>query len=105
MPRRTAIAALLLTCLLAGCSSPSAPDPVPESSSPAPATPLSSVASALIDLTNAERTKAGLATFRADSRLMQAAQIQAEQLLAAGRLEHTLAEARYPRLEDRLAAA
>jgi uncharacterized protein YkwD len=36
--------------------------------------------------------------------LMEAAQIQAEQVAAAGRLEHTLPEARFPQLEDRLAA-
>ncbi len=69
-----------------------------------PASRPSSVASALVDSTNAERRRAGLSTLRANDRLMQAAQIQAGQLLAEGRLAHDLPDARYPRLPDRLGA-
>ena len=86
------------------CSTPSSPDPVAVPS-PATAPTPSSVASAIVDRTNTERTRAGLAALRADSRLTQAAQIHAEQMAAAGRMDHTLPDARYPRLEDRLAAA
>src|SRR5262245_61899281 len=107
MPRFAGVPALLFVALLAGCSSPSSPEPVPEPApvpTPTPVPAPTPVASALVDLTNAERARAGLSTLRADGRLMQAAQIQAEQVAAAGRLEHTLPDARYPRVEDRLAA-
>jgi uncharacterized protein YkwD len=59
----------------------------------------------LVDATNAERGRAGVAALSANSQLMQAAQIQAEQVAAAGRLEHTLPDARLPGLEDRLRAS
>jgi uncharacterized protein YkwD len=98
--RRNTIAVLMVAWT--ACVTPSSPDLVETPPGPAPAP--SSVSSALVDRTNAERTGAGLATLRADSRLMQAAQIHAEQMAAAGRMEHTLPDARYPRLEDRLAA-
>jgi uncharacterized protein YkwD len=65
----------------------------------------SSLASTLVQLTNAERTNAGLAALRASSRLMEAAQLHADQMARLGRLEHVLSGARYPRPEDRLAAA
>ena len=42
---------------------------------------------------------------RANSRLMRAAQIHAEQMARAGQLAHVLPSAAYPRSEDRLAAA
>jgi uncharacterized protein YkwD len=93
--------ALTLTAI-AGCSTPSSPDPEP---SPAPATPPPASASDLVALTNGERTRAGVSVLRMREPLMQAAQLQADQIAASGRLEHTLPDARYPRLEDRLAAA
>jgi uncharacterized protein YkwD len=98
MPVFLGMPAIVLTV---ACSSPSAPDAATREPDPSP-TP---VAAALIDLTNRERGGAGLPALRADGRLMQAAQLQAEQVAAAGRLEHTLADARYPHLSDRLAAA
>ncbi len=58
-----------------------------------------------MDLTNAERTRAGLAALRTNARLGEAARIHAEQLVAAGRLDHVLADTRYPSLTDRLDAA
>lgn len=89
------------------CSSPTAPDalggPVlPVAAAPAPAS--SGLAAAILDLTNAERSRAGRAPLRGNDRLMQAAQIQAEQNARAGRLDHVMPESRYPRVEDRLAA-
>jgi len=62
------------------------------------------VAAAVVDLTNVERTHHGRAPFRANPRLMRAAQIQADQMARAGQLAHVLPEATYPRTEDRLAA-
>src|SRR5688572_12431028 len=90
---------------LAGCSPPT-PDRAPGSKTPNPSSaPPTGVALQVIDLTNAERTRAGLSAVRASARLGEAARIQAEQVVAAGRLEHVLPDARYPRLEDRLDAA
>ncbi len=84
---QSALAGFLLVLLL-----------VPPASTPSPA------ASALVDLTNAERKRAGLAALRANDRLMEAAELQARQLLDEGRLQHDFPDARYPRLLDRLAA-
>ncbi len=58
----------------------------------------------LLELANARRAKEGVPGLRADAKLMQAAQAQAEQAAAAGRLQHVLPEARYPRPQDRLDA-
>jgi uncharacterized protein YkwD len=61
--------------------------------------------STLLELANAQRAKAGLQPLRANSRLMQAAQTQAEQTASARRLQHVLPDAKYPRPEDRLDAS
>jgi uncharacterized protein YkwD len=84
-----------------GCapSSPSS-DTVPVGS-PSSA---SSVARAITDLINAERSGAGLAPLEEDARLARAAQTHADQMARAGRMEHDLDGAEYPRLEDRLGA-
>jgi uncharacterized protein YkwD len=63
------------------------------------------VAAEVVELTNAERTDHRRPQLRANSRLMRAAQIHAEQMARAGRMEHLLRDANYPRAEDRLAAA
>lgn len=97
---RAAIATIA-TAGINGCT-PSAPtSDAPPATSAQPSTPL---ARAIVDLTNAERTGAGLDTLREDDRLAQAAQIHAEQMARAGRLDHELAQAMYPRLEDRVNA-
>jgi uncharacterized protein YkwD len=59
----------------------------------------------LVDLANVERTRAGLTALRANTKLMLAAQTQAEQSATIGRLSHVLPEARYPRPQDRLDAS
>ena len=65
----------------------------------------SRVTSEVVRLTNAERTRLGRGRLRANPRLMQAAQVHAEQIARAGQLAHVLPDAAYPRAEDRLAAA
>ena len=60
---------------------------------------------AMLELANAQRAKAGLQPLRANSRLMQAAQTQAEQSASARILQHVLPDAKYPRPEDRLDAS
>ena len=65
----------------------------------APAPP---VTSALVELANAERTRARLGRLRPNARLMEAALLQAEQIAKAGRVAHTLEGAKYPTLRDRV---
>ena len=67
--------------------------------------PTATITAAIIELTNLERQRVGLPALRAEARLMQAAQLQAEQNATLGRLDHVLPDARYPSPEDRLAAA
>ena len=90
------------------CSTPTAPTPLPDPSAPGPSLPAPSpspAAATLVTLTNAERANAGLAALRSDSRLMYAAQLHADQMVAAGQLAHELPGAPYPTPADRLAAA
>jgi len=58
----------------------------------------------LMELANARRAAVGVPALRANPKLMKAAQAHAEQAAAAGRLQHVLPEARYPRPQDRLNA-
>jgi uncharacterized protein YkwD len=100
------VVVFLALAACAGCSGPVAPERTPPADdSPAPSVALSAIAVEVVDLTNAERTRAGLPMLRTNARLTEAARLHAEQLAAAGRLEHVLPDARYPRLEDRLDAA
>ena len=98
--RRTPVVWLLV--LASACATPASPTEVPESPAAGGGSP---VASTLVQMTNAERSNAGLPTLRASSRLMEAAQLHADQMVRLGRLEHVLSGAQYPRPEDRLAAA
>jgi uncharacterized protein YkwD len=96
--------AVLAALAMWACSSSMAPEaPTPVDAAPVSSAP-SSMASSIVDLTNAERARAGLAEFGSNTRLMQAAQLQADQMARVGRLDHVLNEAPYPRPEDRLAA-
>ena len=100
---REARAVIWLLVLASACATPASPTEMPES--PAPGGTSSGVASALVQLTNAERSNAGLPSLRSSSRLMEAAQLHANQMARLGRLEHVLSGSQYPRPEDRLAAA
>lgn len=95
------LAGAVVSVLLA-CSDAPSPDPAPGLE---PGDGLSPTAALVVELTNVERVRAGLPPLRADARLMEAAALHAGQIAAAGRLEHTLAGAPYPTLQDRLAAA
>jgi uncharacterized protein YkwD len=61
--------------------------------------------STVLELTNAERARAGLAPLRENPRLAYAAQLQSDQMGSISRLDHVLQKAPYPRPADRLAAA
>lgn len=65
----------------------------------------SSVVANVIDLTNTERAHHRRAALRANLRLIRAAQLQADQMARASQMAHVLPHARYPSLEDRIAAA
>ena len=92
-----------LLVLASACATPASPTELPEA--PPAGGASSDVASTIVQLTNGERSNAGLPALRAASRLMQAAQLHADQMARLGRLEHVLSGAQYPRPEDRLAAA
>jgi uncharacterized protein YkwD len=100
---RIGLALVALACGLA-CSVPSSSDPGRQPNPGAPP-PSAKILADLLEATNAERARAGIPALATDGHLMKAAQIQAEQAAASGRLEHTLPEARLPGLEDRLRAA
>ena len=91
-------ALVFLLVLAGGCSSPDGPTDVEA------AVPSSGAAPELASLTNTERAKAGLAPFTVSPQLMQAAQLQADQLAWHGQMSHELPGARYPEPADRLAA-
>jgi uncharacterized protein YkwD len=97
--RRISLVWLLM--LVWGCASPASPT---EASPEAGDRSGSGITGSIVQLTNAERSNAGIAPFRASNQLMQAAQIQAEQMARLGRLEHELSGAKYPTPSDRLAA-
>jgi uncharacterized protein YkwD len=61
-------------------------------------------AARIAELTNEARRNAGLPPFRVDDRLMQAAQLQANQMAASGLHGHEIEGATYPSPRDRLAA-
>jgi uncharacterized protein YkwD len=63
------------------------------------------VAARIVQHTNDARRGQGRAPLAMNARLMHAAQLHAEQMSRAGRMEHTLPNARFPALTDRLAAA
>jgi uncharacterized protein YkwD len=56
----------------------------------------------IVDLTNAERARAGLPPLRVSARLVEAARIQAGQMSRLDRMAHTLPDAELPSLRDRL---
>lgn len=94
--------------VVSACASPASPTEMPEAPA-APEAPAGSGASAMagtvVQLTNAERSKAGLPALRSNARLTEAAQLHADQMARAGRLDHVLSGGQYPRPQDRLAAA
>src|SRR5262245_62775184 len=96
--RRTSL--LWLLVLAFGCTSPASPTEV----SPGGGGGASGITASIVDLTNAERGKVGIPAVRVSSRLMQAAQLHADQMARFQRMEHELSGAQYPRPVDRLAA-
>lgn len=68
---------------------------------PAPANDLAVLAQQVVDYTNAERQKRGLNPLRVNAALTRAAQLHAEAMAQADRMEHTLPGAVLPDLRSR----
>jgi uncharacterized protein YkwD len=107
-----AVALLLaLACSRTPPPPPPAPEPVVETPAPAPPPPrrpppparsVATIVDTLFIVTNRERTRADLTPLRRNSELARAAQLQAEQMAAAGKLAHEIPGTRYPTLASRL---
>jgi uncharacterized protein YkwD len=63
---------------------------------------LATIVDTVFLLTNRERARASLTPLRRNPELARAAQLQAEQMAAAGKLGHEVAGSRYPTLSSRL---
>jgi uncharacterized protein YkwD len=80
-----------------------APQPPPPAPRPAPAArSLATIVDSVFLLTNRERARASLTPLKRSPELARAAQLQAEQMAAAGKLAHDLPGSRYPTLASRL---
>jgi uncharacterized protein YkwD len=80
-----------------------APQPPPPAPRPAPAArSLATIVDSVFLLTNRERSRASLTPLQRRPELARAAQLQAEQMAAAGKLAHDLPGSRYPTLASRL---
>jgi uncharacterized protein YkwD len=113
---RITLALLSAASLALGCGKPNVepvPVPEPEPVAPAPAPPprpaparvaVNNIVDTVFALTNRERVRADLTPLRRSPLLMRAAQIQAEQMAATGKLAHELPGARYPTMASRLRA-
>jgi uncharacterized protein YkwD len=94
---RTAIVVLTFGVFACGSATPTSPDEAIAAAAP------SEVTVTLVELTNIERRRMDLPVLRANARLMDAAQIHAEQMVRFGKLGHVLPNGPYPRPQDRLA--
>ena len=63
-----------------------------------------SVAADVVRHTNDARARNGLPALRTSTKLLEAARIHAEQMASAERAAHTIPGARYPTMQDRIAA-
>src|SRR5438128_1657061 len=90
---------------LAACvaSVPASSRSVP-SSSPAVTVATNAIGDEVVVRTNAQRRALGLFELRHNGLLMQAAQLQADQMAAKQHMAHDLPGTRYPGLDDRLTA-
>jgi uncharacterized protein YkwD len=100
MTSRSARLPLAVLFVLWGCSSPVAPDAAAAAGGEA-----AGITTSIADLTNVERSRAGVSPLRVETRLMRAAQLQADQMASLGRMDHVLSDGPYPSPQDRLAAA
>jgi len=69
---------------------------------PKPTVDLDATSRAIVDLVNQNRQQQGLAPLTVNARLTEAATIQSEQMVTYRKMEHTIAEAPFPGLVDRI---
>ena len=107
MVARTTRLPLAIVLVLWGCTSPVAPDSAAAAGVGAAGGGggAAGITGSIADLTNVERSRAGVSPLRVEGRLMKAAQMQAEQMASLGRMDHVLSDGPYPAPQDRLAAA
>lgn len=113
-PRLLHLVTLTLAALGAACASAPAPASPRTTSGPsrpattppsgAPVFNAAAITDEMVDRTNAARRAAGMPGLSRSVNLMQAAQLQADQMVKAGRMEHELPGQPYPTLKSRLAA-
>jgi uncharacterized protein YkwD len=106
------LAVLVVACSRTAPPPPApAPEPVaetpppPAAAAPRPAPParsLSTIIDTVFLLTNRERVRASLSPLRRNADLTRVAQLQAEQMAAAGKLAHEVPGSRYPTLVSRM---
>jgi uncharacterized protein YkwD len=106
------LAVLVVACSRTAPPPPApAPEPVaetpppPAAAAPRPAPParsLSTIIDTVFLLTNRERVRASLSPLRRNADLTRVAQLQAEQMAAAGKLAHEVPGSRYPTLASRM---
>jgi uncharacterized protein YkwD len=90
----------IVVCIVGICC-----PPAPSAGQSRRAAASSRVAADVVKLPNVERTQYRRPALRPNARLMRAAQLQANQMAQASHMAHVLPDARYPRMEDRIAAA
>lgn len=113
-PLILALAAFTLACSSSPAPRPApAPPPAPGTASRPAATPpraapapvdVNLVADDLFDRTNAARRAAGMTGLARSVNLMAAAQLQADQMVKAGHMDHELPDQPFPTLKSRFAA-
>jgi uncharacterized protein YkwD len=108
--RLAAVALLSLACARTPAPPPPAPEPVVEAPTPSPPPPrpapparsVATIVDTIFILANRERSRADLTPLRRNAELARAAQLQAEQMAAAGKMAHEIPGSRYPTLTSRL---
>ena len=105
---RSAVAAAFavtgMLCPAISCVSYYPPAPAPTVPPIVSVGAASAISEEIVTRTNAERRALGLSTLGRSSQLMQAAQLQAEQMALTEHMSHDSPGARYPYPVDRLAA-
>lgn len=106
MAARTARIPLAVLFVMWGITSPIAPDAAAAAGAAGGGGGgAAAITVSIADLTNVQRSRAGVSPLRVEDRLMKAAQMQAEQMASLGRMDHVLKDGPYPAPQDRLAAA
>jgi uncharacterized protein YkwD len=95
---------LFALMLAVSCVAPVSSAPTAHTPTGVPAGSSSAVSEDIVVRTNAQRRALGLVELQRVTKLMQAAQLHAEQMAATQRMSHDLPGTRYPNPDDRLAA-